>query len=281
MDIREPRLQKIWRLPAVTNFTLGSMGAAYFIWTWLDGVLAFGADAPERVGYAGAVAAFLIFAGFFALLFEAGNPVKSYLTLLNIRHSWMSRELWLALVFAILTGIGLFYPSFVVFWVSAVVAVLFIVSQAYIVFRSRAVLAWNTMSIVPLFTLTGLSSGFGLYLALGLRSETASLLLLLGGATWTLCLAALLCYLFGFNNQDADFRSATRALRAPKALWVGAGVGLVAPLAILAVVTLGLVGSYSGHALALAGAGAVLGAWQRNYGIVMKAGYFRRIRINA
>ena len=279
MDIVKPRQQQIWRWPAVLNFTLGSMGAGYFVWTWLDVLLAVNADGSAGAGHAGVVAAGSILGGFFALLFEAGNPLKSYLTFLNVRHSWMSRELWLALIFAGFVGFGLVYPGWLPLWIPAVTAFLFIMSQAFIIYRSRAIRAWNVWPVVPLFILTGLSSGFGLFLILEWEVDMGSTMLLLGGATWMMCLGALLYYLFGFAFQDSDFRAATGPLRTPGALVVGTGVGLVLPFALLAMVTGGVMGSYAGVATTLAGAGAILGAGLRNHSIVMKAGYFRRIGI--
>ena len=280
MDIVKPRQQQIWRWPAVLNFTLGSMGAGYFVWTWLDVFLAVNAVGPVGEGHAGVVAAGLILGGFFALLFEAGNPLKSYLTFLNVRHSWMSRELWLAMIFVGLVGFDLVYPDWLPLWIPAVTAFLFVMSQAFIIYRSRAIRAWNVWPVVPLLILTGLSSGFGLFLLLEWDGDQGSTLLLLGGATWLICLGALLYYLFGFGFQDTDFRADTRSLRTPGALLVGTGVGLVLPFALLAMVTGGLMGSYAGPAITLAGAAAILGAALRNRNIVMKAGYFRRIGID-
>jgi hypothetical protein len=165
----------------------------------------------------------------------------------------MSRELWLAVIFVGLVGFDLVYPGWLPLWISAVTAFLFIMSQAFIVYKSRAIRAWNVWPIVPLFILTGLSSGFGLFLLLEWEGDMGSTVLLLGGATWLMCLGTLLHYLFGFALQDTDFRAATRPLRTPGALVVGTGVGLVLPFALLAMVTGGLMGSYAGAAITLAG----------------------------
>jgi len=163
MDIAKPRLQSIWRTPAVFNFTLGSMGAGYYVWACI-GAWVGGGEVP---GFAGWVAVGLILAGFFALTFEAGNPLKSYLTILNLRTSWMSRELLLALIFIVVVGLDWMYPREVFKVMGAMSAFLFIISQAFIVYKSRAMVSWNVWPILPVFTLAGLSSGYGLFLLVG------------------------------------------------------------------------------------------------------------------
>jgi len=262
----------------VINFTLGSMGAGYYVWTRLGVLLAGGTEAAGGAANAGRVAVGLILAGFFALLFEAGNPLKSYLTILNVRHSWMSRELWLALIFIGVIGLDAFFPDPVIRSMAGATAFLFIVSQAFIVYKSRAMVSWNVWPILPLFVLTGLSSGFGLFLLIE-RQEDLGPVLLVGGATWLLCLGAVLFYILGFDRQNDDFRAGTQSLRTVGALGMGSGVGLLLPAVLVAAVAGGLITTFTGAALTVAGAGAVLGAGLRNRDIITKAGYFRRIKI--
>lgn len=277
MEIVRSRQQRIWRLPAVINFTLGSMGAGFFLLTlierWLDGGSAGGRGIIE-----GLLAVALILTGFFALLFEAGNPLKSYLTILNVRHSWMSRELLFAILFIGLVGLDWLAPHPLIRALAGVTAFLFIVSQAFIVFRSRAVLSWNVWPIPPLFVLSGMASGCGLLLfmripeGISIRMTIFTLCLLL------LCLGVLLYYLFAFRKGEADFQAATRYLRSRLSLSVGVVAGLVGPL-ILLLVTLSSGTALANGLDALVGMCIIVGASWRTRDIITRAGYFRRIEL--
>ena len=280
MDIVLPRQQDIWRWPAVVNFTVGSMGAGYYVWIWLAGVLAGGSDVQWEGSRAGIVAAGLILSGFFALFFESGNPLRSYFALLNVQHSWMSRELWLAAAFVAFIGLHLIYPLMILVWAAAFVAFMFIVSQAFIIYKCRAISPWNVRLILPLFILTGLSSGFGLFLIIEWRSGMSSTVPLLGGATWVACLVTFISYIRGFSLEDHDFRSATRRLRTVLSLLIGVWVGLVLPFALLATVIGGGIAAYAQFMIAVAGVAAIVGAWRRNSDILINSGNFRRIGLS-
>jgi DMSO reductase anchor subunit len=278
MEILKSRQQRIWRLPAVINFTLGSMGAGFYLLTliesWLDGGPAGGRGTIE-----GVLAVALILTGFFALLFEAGNPLKSYLTILNVRHSWMSRELLFAILFIGLVGLDWLAPHSLIRALAGVAAFLFIVSQAFIVFKSRAVLSWNVWPIPPLLVLSGMSSGCGLLLLMRMREGISNGMTILVSGLLLLCLGVLLYYLFAFRKGEADFQAATRYLRSRLSLAVGVVVGLVGPL-ILLLVTWSIGAALANGLHVLAGMCIIVGALWRTRDIITRAGYFRRIELN-
>jgi len=278
VNIVKLRQQRIWRLPAVINFTLGSMGAGYYVLTTLEAVLAGVAAAGGHGTMDGVIAAACILAGFFALTFEAGNPLKSYLTILNVRHSWMSRELLFALLFFGLVGLNAIVPHPLIRGGAALMAFLFIVSQAFIVYKSRAVLTWNVWPILPLFVFSGWSSGYGLLLCLRNTEAARPPMILVGGTLLFLCLGVFLYYLFAFRKADADFDLATRCLRTPRSLATGLGVGLVGPLVLLLAAG-GIAEPFSRSLVVVAGGCTMLGTWWRNRDLITKAGYFRRIQI--
>jgi DMSO reductase anchor subunit len=278
VNIVKLRQQRIWRLPAVINFTLGSTGAGYYLLATLEAVLAGEGAVVGRGTIDGVIAAACILAGFFALTFEAGNPLKSYLTILNVRHSWMSRELLFALLFFGLVGLNAMVPHPLIRGGAALMAFLFIVSQAFIVYKSRAVLTWNAWPILPIFVFSGGASGYGLLLCLRPAEAARPPLILVGGALLFLCVSVFLYYLFAFRKADADFALATRWLRTPRSLTTGVLVGLLGPLGLLLAAS-GLAEPLSRSLVVVAGGCTVLGTWWRNRDLITKAGYFRRIQI--
>lgn len=278
MEIVQARQQRIWRLPAVINFTFGSMGAGYYLLTLIEAGIETGMPVVMGMEH-GFIATVLILAGFFALLFEAGNPLKSYLSIINVRQSWMSRELLFALLFIVCVGMNALFSHPLLRLMAGVMAFMFIVSQGFIIYKSRAILAWNVWPIPPLFVFSGLSSGYGLWLLLRLREGVNSTVQWVGALVLLCCLSLLLYYLFVYEREQSAFQSATRALRTPWALGIGVFVGLLAPLIWTVAAALLPQAVLVESCAAIAGAFMVVGTWSRNRNLIMKAGYFRSIDI--
>jgi DMSO reductase anchor subunit len=279
MEIVGSRQQRIWRHPAVLNFTLGSMGAGYYllrlIESWIHGGSSRAAETTD-----GVLAVALILVGFFALTFEAGNPLKSYLTILNVRHSWMSRELLFAIVFIGAVALNWLVPHAVPRALAGVMALLFIVSQAFIIFKSRAILSWNVWPVPLLFCLSGLVSGYGLLLGLRPNEAVGGPVVYLGCLLLGSCLGVFGYYLYAFRRQQNDFRAATRYLRTARSLALSVGLGLIAPMALMVSVVVLATAGTSRVLCVLAGVCVILGTWRRNLDIITRAGYFRSIQIN-
>jgi DMSO reductase anchor subunit len=279
MDIVKLKKQNIWGIPAVINFTLGSMGAGYYIFSVLHSRILLSSTLRESLLWESLTAVVLILLGFFSLLFEAGNPKRNYLTLLNVKTSWMSREILFAALFIGLIALDLLYPHIVISAAAAVTGLLFILSQAFIIYKSRAIVSWNVRPVLPLFVLSGLLSGYGLLLFIVSAEYIVFELSLAGLLLLLFFLGIILFYLFFYRKEQADFRQATEYLRKMYHLAASVFMGIIIPfLILLFTAVLGYEG-ISDSLYTLAGFCIILGTLKRNKDIILKAGYFRKLEM--
>jgi phenylacetyl-CoA:acceptor oxidoreductase subunit 1 len=155
----EPWHQQHWDWKAAGNFICGGAGAGLFI---------IAAAASFRTGpmFLVNVAAMGIVAlGLFLLLFKIGRPWRSLYVLRQPWRSWMSREAWVAGLFFPLAALATWIESPVLPVAAAIVAFLFLFSQAMILKEAKGIPAWRVRAIVPLIVSTGFAEGAGLFLA--------------------------------------------------------------------------------------------------------------------
>lgn len=262
--------QTIWGPLAVVNFTLGGMGAgAYVLAAALSGFSLIPPLTHVRL-----VGPLVVVAGFLAVAVEAGRPLRGLNVLLMVHRSWMSRELWAGLAFVLLASEDLLWPALSLRLVASLAALLFILSQGCILFRARGVAAWNVRPMPVLFLTSGLLTGAGLlgfFRFFGIAGGGEALLLwtmvgliVVNGALWM----SLLTW-----AGDEAFRDSTGALRSGGA-WAGIlGVGHLLPLLLL--------GALRYPALPLAGLTVLIGGVLLKALLILGAGQFRAIAIDA
>jgi len=155
----EPSLQQHWDWKAAGNFVCGGTGGGLFIFTAIAS-LRYGGLAAVGLAALGFVAL-----GLFLVLLKIGRPLRSVYVLRQPRRSWMAREAWIAAAFFPLAALALWSGTPALLVVSAIVAALFVFSQAMILKEAKGIPAWRTTWVVPLMLATGLAEGGGLFLA--------------------------------------------------------------------------------------------------------------------
>jgi DMSO reductase anchor subunit len=275
MEVLGLKKQNIWRLPAVLNFTLGSMAASFYLLMLLFLMLpAFSITQTDFIRN-GILAMAIMAIGLFSLSFEAGNPVRNYLLLMNLRQSWMAREVLFAIVFILFTSADILFPTVIFKSIAGIGAAGFLVSQAFIIYKSRGIVTWNTRPILYLFVLSGVLSGVGLYLMGLSRLEIDQNILYVTQLILILYLIVWSFYLFLYRRNDGDFRSATVSLRNTVSLFISLIIGIIIPIGLIQVA---LSSGSDGYRIA-AGLCLIAGVFIRNHDIIIKAGYFRKLEI--
>ena len=276
-ELIRPMKQKVWGWPAVANFILGGMASGCYVLALIMRGVREHESVVADLGIPGLLAATLVASGFLILTLEAGRPARSIHLLRHLRRSWMSRETLAALIFIPAAALGQFVPSRVLWFIAGAAAIGLVVSQGFIVYRARAVTAWNVL-IIPLgFVTSGLAAGSGLILlqVVGAGAAVDHALIAVGLICAALDLAVWLGYLLW---PGAAFQDATHALRRPPALMQIVGFGRVLPLLLLMWST----PSESRDVLhstviALAGLALIAGGMMQKAAIIIKAGYLRGI----
>jgi formate-dependent nitrite reductase membrane component NrfD len=273
VDVVPARPQTLWGWPAAANFCLGGLGAGlYVVAVALDGL-----DRSPGVAVASWLGPALVLAGFAAVATEAGHPFRGARVLRRVRTSWMSRELWLGGVFALLVAADLWFPLAFHRAQAATVALLFVLAQGFILRRARAVPAWDVPSVPLVFLASALVSGAGLWALLAAVSGRAPAAWQAGAlaAAPALGLVVWVGYLGGAAGA---FARAVAPLREGRLARLIVGGGYVAPLALA---TLALVLPALGPlALGLAGALMVLGQVVAKTHLIRTAGQLRPLTLH-
>lgn len=294
MELIRPMKQTVWEWPAVANFSLGGIGTGFYLLGLLIAALPGGdmsqsplwnavPSATLRTGFK-LLGPALAGLGFLALTTEAGRPLRGLHLFRHLRRSWMSRETLAGAVFIPAAVVDWLFPYPALRTLAAIGAVGLMISQGFIVYRSRAVTAWN-VPLMPLFFVTSaFATGCGLVLLLVPLSGMA-----LG---WNLMVIGLICvvlnlvvWLLYLRRAGDDFQEATQALRRPDALILMVGVGHLLPVLLLLLALLASgpdagVG-FQNIAAALAGLAMMAGGVSQKAGIILEAGYLRAIVLSS
>ena len=259
-----PWQQTQWDWRAAANFVCGGAGGGLIVVAALAGA----EGLVLAVLLLGGLA--LVGTGLVCVWLEIGRPLRALHVFFNPRTSWMTREGFVALMLmpvALAAAVGL--PGLE--WLAAVLALSFVYCQGRILQGAKGIPAWREPLLVPLFVLTGLAEGGGLWLlAQPVHAAVQPLLLALVGA---LVLARLLVWL-AYRR-----RLATRAALHALAALDGAGrwlqvAGSWLPLVLLAIVASGLIGgALAAPFLVVAGfLAAAAGVWFK-FTLITRAGF--------
>src|SRR6185295_6528555 len=131
----EPWHQAHWDWKAAGNFICGGTGTGLFA------CAALASFSHDMRGLAWAGLA-LVALGLFLVWLKIGRPWRFINVLRQPQRSWMAREAWSGSPAWLIPAAGL--------------GVLFLFSQAMILYAAKGIPAWRTPAIVPLMVTTGL-----------------------------------------------------------------------------------------------------------------------------
>lgn len=265
LELVPSRQQTVWHWPAVVNFLLGGMAAGLFISSLIGGMTGL---AVNRYGW---LAPLLACLGFASLALEAGHPWRSIYLFRHLGRSWMSREALAGLFFIGLGLLNWVAPQPALAWGTAAAGALLLISQGFMIYRARAVAAWNTPRLLVQFLTSGLAAGSALALLLWPESAFLPLFVL----TWAaLDLAAWLFYLYA--PHDDAFQQAVRPLQRPRPLLFTIGLGRLLPLILLGGTAVFSPGTAITTTAALL---LILGSAAQKAGLILQAGSLRGIQM--
>jgi DMSO reductase anchor subunit len=275
--------QKEWTWPAAANFVLGGAGAGFYLVSLINTIIENEMSLITQPVLFGILAPVIIGLGFVFLVTESGRPLRARFILYHLRSAWISREM-LAFTFFVPAVVldQLFPHPFLKIW-AALSALVFMITQGFIVSSSRAVPAWNVSSMPLFFLSSGLVSGSGIVLLLaasGKLSISGDFMLIL----LILIIINLLIWIFYLRRSSAtDFQSATEALRRPFIKFTIIALGHAFPILMLLLFQIRLyigMGKNFSDILALAsGIAVIIGVATQKAGIVLSSGYIRKISL--
>jgi DMSO reductase anchor subunit len=277
MEIIGPKRQDVWGWPAAANFVLGGMGAGFYLVALLALNLAGEPSALERPAPFKTLGPALTVIGLAVLAFEAGRPLRGRYLLSSLGRSWMSREVLAAAVFVPCALLDLFFPTSLLRLCAAAAAVAFLLSQGFIVYRARALAAWNRPLLPLLFILSGLTMGSGLLILSAARGGLPSGRLAAGVAVIFLLTDLGAWFLFRKRSPEEDSRPCLKPLNRPGFTAVTVGIGHLLPIALAAPLVLLSETAAWGPLSIVAGWSMVIGGAIQKGGILLKTGYFRGI----
>jgi len=271
--------QQVWGWPAVMVFTLGGMGAGFYVTTIIESFMRTGFIALSSPSLFGLIGVAISAIGFLNLTAETGRPSRSLYVTMNIKSAWISREIILFLLFAASAISNSFFPSVFLCIPSLLMAICFIVSQGLIIYRSLAVSAWNVPLVPALFLISGLLSGYSgiLFVAILEYIPLSRNLFALGFVLLSSHLAIWLMYLFGERNEA--FFSATAKLRKPLRLTAYVSISFISPLAFLLYASVSESIQSASYLLAAAGSTILVSAVVEKIELLRTVGKLRRITL--
>jgi DMSO reductase anchor subunit len=270
--------QKVWRMPAVMNFTLGGLGAGMYVIGSL--ISLFVNLEPSIVFIYKVTSPILVLFGLYFVALEAGKPFKARFLLKNIRKSWMSRESLGIYLFLLIIVLDLTIGNPLLNIAGVIIASFILFSHGMILYKSKGIPAWNVKIIVPLFMVSSLTSGSALMLFISVlngyfayHQMSFTLILLVGS------MVLWLSYLY--YNLDPDTRFSTRALRSKTFLTLNVLMGHLVPaigiIGYSVIVDIFNPGMISFIFLIIIVLLIISGSFLIRYGIILNAGYFRRV----
>ncbi len=166
IEIVAPIVQRHWKWPAVVNFFFGGSACGLFLHLFWNSVILKNPSVDQTTAYIHLLPVLIALTGFLALIVEAGRPLRSHYLMHHLKRSWMSREALFGSLFIGLT-IGYALTNLATWaYAAAAAALLFMLSQGYIVAHARAIGGWNSDAVVMLFFTSGICSGYGLWMIL-------------------------------------------------------------------------------------------------------------------
>ncbi len=261
-------LQRFWDWRAAMNWMFGGVGSGLAIATgaglWL------GLVEPSRAPALYLASAILVATGLFFVFLKIGRKLRFWRAATRWQTSWMTRELYVALVYFPSVLACLLAPGPLPYALATVSAAGFLFCQAKILHRARGIPAWRVPLMPWMIVATGLFEGWGA-LAIAQSATVAATGGLLATAGIVLAVANALLWR-GYVAGAASPGLPPLARRVLRAFTVPLhAIGHLVPAA-LAAGALALPGA-AGPLLALAGAAAVAGGAAWKFTVIVRAGF--------
>lgn len=145
-----PQHQQNWKGPAVANFCLGGCGSAMLAW--------FALLQPEGGQWLFWAGLGMMSSGLVAVAFELGRPLRGLRSLRHLGSSWMTREVWAAIMTIVFCLLVLANNQWAL-KVAGLSALIFLFCQAMILRAAQGVPAWRLNAVVGVIIVTGLGEG--------------------------------------------------------------------------------------------------------------------------
>lgn len=265
--------QTSWGMPAVLNFTLGGLGAGFYV----AAAAAAGLGLAGAMGLAAWLAPSLVLAGFAAVAGEAGRPLRGVRVLRSVATSWMSRELWLGGLFVLLALADDAAPSTGWRLPAAAAAVAFVLAQGAMLMRARAIAAWGVAMMPAVFAAAAAVSGAALLVLAELLAGRPPGRALLATTLVVVGLGLLVWLAFLASSADPAFVQATAPLRRGAAAMEILGAGYLVPLALLALAL--ALPAWAPGPTALAASLAIVGQLRARAALILTAGQRRPVTL--
>lgn len=265
--------QTLWGMPAVLNFTLGGLGAGFYVAATLAAALG-GAGATALAAW---LAPALVLAGFAAVAWEAGRPLRGLQVLRGVATSWMSRELWLGGLFILLALADEALPQPGLRPLAATAAIALVLAQGAMLKNARAIAAWSVPMMPVVFTAAAAVSGLGLLLLAELMAGRRPGQTLLATTLVVLALGLLVWLAFLASSADPAFVRATAPLRRGATAIEIIVAGYAAPLALLALAL--AFPAWATGLTAVAASLALLGQFRARSALILTAGQRRPVTL--
>jgi phenylacetyl-CoA:acceptor oxidoreductase subunit 1 len=156
-------VQKFWDWRAAMNWIFGGAGTGLAILTGL--LAATGVLAPLAARALLALAGALVATGLFFVFLKIGRKLRFWRAVSRPQTSWMTRELYAAILFFPAVLATLFAPQPGLFLLVAVLAAAFLSCQAKILHLARGIPVWRAPLIPGIIVASGLLEGWGALVA--------------------------------------------------------------------------------------------------------------------
>jgi len=257
-------LQTFWDWRAAMNWIFGGVGTGLAIATGMG--LWLGMVAGSRAPALYFVSAALVASGLFFVFLKIGRQARFWRAATRWQSSWMTRELYAALVFFPSVLACLLVPGPRAFALASVSAAAFLFCQAKILHRARGIPAWRVPLMPWMIVATGLLEGWGALAALGGASggrfaAVGVVLVLVNALLWR-------GYVAGAGSQGVPplAERKLQALTSPLRL-----IGHAAPVGLA--IAAWLAPGAAGALLVLAGVAAVAGGAAWKFTVIVRAAF--------
>lgn len=263
------KLQTLWDWRAAMNWIFGGVGAGL---ASVAGFAAwFGAIPAARLPMIHLIAATLMSVGLFCVFLKIGRHLRFWRAALRPQSSWMSRELYAAMVFFPAVLASLLSPGVLPSALATLGAAAFLVCQAMILWRARGIPAWRSAHIPWLIVASGLAEGWAALVLLVVASGEMPPRGMLGDGLLLVAAVAFLWLRYLGRDLAGVPARARRVLREVTMLLVP--IGHLGPIALLGLAL--VVPSLAGPSALAAAAGVLVGGAVWKFRVIVHAGFFQ------
>ena len=157
------KIQKFWDWRAAMNWMFGGVGGGFVFAAWLMSFWAPPAASQvygQWLSLAQVVGGGIMTIGLFFVFLKIGRKMRFWRAVSRPHSSWMTRELYVVIVFGIAVLAGIATQSSIAHAVAALSALAFLGCQAMILYKGRGVPTWRHKLMPWMILTTGLLEGF-------------------------------------------------------------------------------------------------------------------------